>query len=187
MNCYRFIMSSLFCLTFFSSAAAVDLQHGIHGMRWGAPISEHSQLKKIRETDRISYYVNPEMIYRASNQPVTAVIYGFYEDRLFAVFIKLHTPDQFNNLKRHFSAKYGKPKSEFNPQNRQSVYRWKDGDIKIKLKMIEPNREFKLGMYYSPLAERLNDEQFENIPDDVFSPSPSESGRTVNSAPLLDK
>ncbi len=187
MNRFRIIMSLSFLLTFFSSAAADDLQQGIHGMRWGGAVSEYNHLTRIRETDRVAYYINSDMIYRASNQPVTAVIYGFYEDRLFAVFIKLHTPDQFNNLKRHFGAKYGKPKVEINQENRQSAYRWEDADIKIKLKMNESDLEIKLAMYYSPLAEQLNEERLENIPDDVFIRPPPETGRTVKSAPLLDK
>jgi hypothetical protein len=34
------------------------------------------------------------MIYRAANQPVPGVIYGFFQDRLFAVYIKLRSPNQ---------------------------------------------------------------------------------------------
>jgi hypothetical protein len=42
-------------------------------------------------------------------------------------------------------------------------------------------------MYYSPLAEQLNEERLENIPDDVFIRPPPETGRIVKSALLLDK
>ncbi|MFZ0612797.1 MAG: hypothetical protein WAM73_11205 [Desulfobacterales bacterium] len=76
---------------------------------------------------------------------------------------------------------------EINRKGRQSVYRWKDDNVKIKLKMNESSPEIKLGLYYSPLAEQLNEEQFENLPDDVLIRRPPESGEKVKTAPLLDK
>jgi len=86
-----------------------------------------------------------------------------YRDQLFAVFIKLRSPDQFSQLERQFTIKHGKPKTTYYPKTRQTVHRWKDADVKIKLKMKESTREFKLAIYYAPLAT------------------------TVKSAPLLDE
>jgi hypothetical protein len=173
-------------MIFCTSAAAYDIQKGIHGMNWGSAISEYDQLVKVHETGQAAFYVDSNMSYQTASQPIPGVFYGFYKNQLFAVFIKLRSPDQFSHLERQFSTKHGKPKTVYNAANRQTVYRWKDAKVKIKLKMKESPAEYKLAIYYSPLAAKLNQEQLEQIPDDAFGSTPSEKDKTLKSAPLLD-
>jgi hypothetical protein len=68
------------------------------------------------------------------------------------VFIKLRSPDQFVQLERQLKTKHGKPKTTYYPETSQTVYRWKDADVKIKLKMKEATREYKMAIYYAPLS-----------------------------------
>lgn len=186
MNYYRIIASLalIFCLA--KPAAASDIQQGIHGMKWGSSISKYDQLTKVHETNQAAYYANSNMVYQTANQPVPGVFYGFYRDQLFAVFIKLRSPDQFSQLERQFTTKHGKPKTTYYPDTRQTVHRWKDADVKIKLKMKESTQEFKMAIYYAPLGAKLNQEQLENIPSDVYDKTPSKKEPTMKSAPLLD-
>ena len=55
-----------------------------------------------------------------------------------------------------------------------------------KLKMKESPGEYKLAIYYSPLAVKLNQEQLEQIPADALGSTLSEKGKPVKSAPLLE-
>jgi len=45
--------------------------------------------------------------------------------------------------------------------------------------------EYKLAIYYSPLAEKLNQEQLEQALDETLGSKLSEPGKVVKSAPLL--
>ena len=72
------------------------------------------------------------------------------------------------------------------PPTQQTVYRWQDADVKIKLKMKESPGEYKLAIYYSPLAAKLNQEQLEQIPENALGSAPVKKDETVKSAPLLD-
>jgi len=186
MNRYRSIVSCWLILISCTSAAAYDIQKGIHGMKWGSSISEYEELTKVHEKGQTAFGVNSNMSYQTGNQPIPGVFYGFYKNQLFAVFIKLRSPDQFSQLERQFSIKHGKPKTVYNAANRQTVYRWKDADVKIKLKMKESPAEYKLAIYYSPIAERLNQEHLEQIPDDALGSTPYNKDKTAKSAPLLD-
>ena len=154
-------------LLFISSAAAEEPMDGMHGMRWGSPVDQHTHLTPVREAAPVTYYINSNMNYMVSNQPVPEVIYGFYEERFFAVYIKLRSPDQFFNLTRHFTSKYGNPKEDHIAHIKQTVYRWKESDIKIKLKMTESTGNIKLAIYYAPLASKLNQAIVENLPKDI--------------------
>jgi hypothetical protein len=186
MKYYRIIISLLIILWLGTAWAASDIQQGIHGMKWGSSIAEHDELTKVHEVKQAAYYTNSNMVYQSANQPVPGVFYGFYRGQLFAVFIKLRSPDQFAQLERQFTTKHGKPKTTYYPETRQTVHRWKDADVRIKLKMKESIPEYKLAIYYAPLATGLNQEQLESIPPTAYDKAPSPKTTTQKSAPLLD-
>lgn len=186
MRYVKIIFSYLLVMTLCSAALAYDLQQGIHGMKWGSTVTENADLSEVHEANRAVYYAKPNTLYQISDQPVAGVFYGFYNDKLFAVFVKMHTPDQFAELKKAFDAQYGAAKSSFDAQSKQQVYRWKDGDVKIKLKKIEATGQFKLAFYYAPLSTQLNEERLEDIPPEIYKLSAPQEGETTKSVPLLD-
>ncbi len=186
MNYYRILTILGLILCFGTPAAASNIQQGIHGMKWGSSISEYDELTKVHEANQAAYYANSNMVYQTANQPVPGLFYGFYRDQLFAVFIKLRSPDQFAQLERQFTTKHGKPKTTYYPETRQTVHRWKDADVRIKLKMKESTPEYKLAIYYAPLAAGLNQQQLESIPPAAYDKAPSPKTTTQKSAPLLD-
>jgi hypothetical protein len=165
-------------------AHAAALQSGIHGMAWGSRAGDYPRLEKIREEGDASYYVDRQMAYRTAGQPVSGLIYGFYRDRLFAAYIKLRSPNQAYYLEKHFSADYGPAKVTAAGSGAQTVYRWENGDLKIKLKVNEPSEEIKLGIYYQPLARELNQTLAEEGPTNAFPPAPSED-KGAQAAPLF--
>ena len=180
------IVSCVLGMLLCSAAVAGDLQQSVHGMQWGSTVAENAGLSKVHEANRAAYYARPNTRYQISDQPVAGVFYGFYNDKFFAVFVKMHTPAQFDELKKAFDAQYGVAKSSFNSQTKQQVYRWKDGDVKIKLKKIEATGQFKLAFYYAPLSTQLNEERLEDIPPEIYKLSASQEGESTKSAPLLD-
>jgi hypothetical protein len=163
---------------------AAALPSGIHGMAWGGHVDNYPHLAKVRAAGDASYYVDRKMVYRTAGQPVSAVIYGFYRDQLFAAYIKLRSPNQAYYLEKHFSAEYGPAKVTTADGGGQTVYRWEEGDLKVKLKIQDAVNVIKLGIYYQPLANKLNQALAEEGPVDAFTPSQTED-QGAESAPLL--
>jgi hypothetical protein len=181
-----FVLACCMMGTFSLSALAAELKNGLHGLNWTDSSAQHGHLVKVREAEHVAYYVNGDTIYQVGNQPVPGVVYGFYQDQFFAVYIKLRSPEQFAQMKRHFSSKYGAPKVTSNPDIQQSVYRWNVDDVKIKLKVKESLEDLKLAIYYAPLALKANQEPLEGasaVAPDVQAP---EGTSGVQSAPLLN-
>ena len=174
------MMMALLCVP----AQGFELQAGVHGMAWGSSPADHDHLVRIREDGPVSYHVHRNMRYRAANQPVPGVIYGFFQDRLFAVYIKLRSPDQAYHMEERFRAEYGPAKVTTSSAGGQTVYRWQDQAIKIKLKIIESTDEIKLGIYYRPLVTQRNQVQIEAVPPATFHHAPVKDQPT-ESAPLL--
>jgi hypothetical protein len=168
-----------------TSVAAYDLQQGIHGMQWGSSITNYKDLIRVKELNQAAYYSNAQMRYETANQPVPAVFYGFYADHFFAVFIKLRSPDQFSHLERQFRKKYGAPKTTRNSASRLTVHRWKEGNVSIKLKLRESPVEYKMAMYYLPLAAKLNQEQLESDAPDDREAASSGSDQAAEPVPLI--
>ena len=186
MKGFRIILAWGLTLLMGAPAVATDIQHGIHGMQWGASISDFTDLTKVKELDQAAYYTNSNMLYETANQPVPAVFYGFYMDKFFAVFIKLRSPDQFSHLERQFSKKYGKPKTTRNTGSGRTVHRWIDADVSIKLKMRKSPLEYKMALYYLPLAAKFNQAQLENSTPDTDKPRSDTSDPSLKLTPLIE-
>jgi hypothetical protein len=185
MRYAKFVFSLWIVMVLCPAARAFDLQQGLQGMKWGSSAAENTDLTKVHETARVAYYAKANTTYQMSSDPIPGVFYGFYDDKFFAAFIKLRSFGQFSKLKQAFDTKYGEAKSAFNSESKQQVYRWKDGDVKIKLKMIKARGQFKMVYYYAPLSTKLNEQRLENIPPGLYkliSPHKGESAKTV---PLL--
>jgi len=135
---------------------AADLTDGFLGLKWGINISALPEFKKLAGTDDVGYYQNPTKIYTVFEVEDPSVIYGFYKDQFFATYIQVHTIRVFNRVKDHISEKFGTPKTILKMKSRQTIYRWKHKDIKIKLKLFEIEGKMKLAFYYTPLSNQLN-------------------------------
>jgi hypothetical protein len=187
MKNYRILPGIWLILIISTSVSAFDLHQGMHGMPWASSASQYSHLTKVRESNLVDYYINSKMIYQVVNQSVTDVFYGFYKNEFFAVYIKLRSREQFDHLKLLFSENYGKPKVEQNAAGQHVVYRWKDGDVKIKVKMKEAVGDIKLAVYYMPISAVLNEELLEQTKLDTFDPAASNKDKSVKAAPLLNE
>ena len=187
MRAYKIIFSCWLTMMFFTTALVYDLQQGMHGMKWGSSVAENSDLKKVHEPELANYYAKPDTLYQIASQPVPGVFYGFYDDKFFAVFVRLRSLDQFSKLKQAFDTKYGDAKSSYSSQSKQQVYRWNDGDVKIKLKMIETMGQFKMAFYHSPLSTQLNEKRLEDIPPDLYKLIAPKEGESAKVAPLLSE
>ncbi len=164
--------------------SAFDLQKGIHGMKWNSSVSAYSDLTRVKTLGQASYYANSKMTYKSANQPVPAVYYGFYQDRFFAVFIKLRSPNQFSHLERQFTKKYGAPKTTRSPSG-LTVHRWRDKVLDIKLKLRESPVEYKVAFYYRPLASWFNQDHLENATPEAPPSGSSSSEPAPNPEPLI--
>lgn len=145
--------------------SAADLKDGFLGIPWGTDISALSDFGKIDEKNDVGYYMNLKKSYTVFDQEVPAVIYGFFKNKFFAVYIPVESIEIFGRLKKHIDSKYGSPRTQLDMKNEQRIYLWKYGDIKIKLKLYEKEGKMKLGLYYAPLSQQANKAQQEAFPE----------------------
>ena len=167
----RIFIYGVAVLFFFSNlVVAADIKDGFLGVKWASRVSELPEFKKLSGKDDVAYYENPTKIYSVFEVKDPTVIYGFYKDQFFAAYIQVDTFNIFNRVKDHISEKFGQPKTILRMKSRQTIYRWKHQDIKIKLKHYESEHKMKLAFYYTPLSNKLNANQqgdFPKVPERV--------------------
>ncbi len=148
-----------------SAAAAGDLQLGIAGMKWGDPVVDLSRFKQILSKGDVNLYVDTEGVYTLAGVEATRAVFGFYQDRLFAVFLAIASPEVFADVRRALKAHLGDPETTMTLKNPQKIYKWKRGKIRVKLKEYAATGEMKLAFYYTPLSRQLNQAELEQMSD----------------------
>lgn len=171
MRYFKFVVIGLLVYLFFPGlVVAADINDGFLDVKWATRISELPNFKKISGKGDVAYYENPTKIYTVFEVENPTVIYGFYRDQFFATYIQVSTFNIFNRVKDHISEKFGQPKTILKMKSRQTIYRWKHQNIKIKLKHYESENKMKLAFYYTPLSNKVNATQqdaFPTVPERV--------------------
>ena len=159
-----------------ANAGAADLQKGILDYKWGDGTARYTGLSKLGDKGDVSYYSKPGEIYTIGKVSVDEVIYGFYKDQLFGVYLNIDSIEVYDKLLLHMKTQYGLPAYKRTTDN-LIVYKWKHQDVTIKLKMDEPTRKMKLALYYRPLSSKLNAKQWEELDTTSFHFVPIEKDK----------
>ena len=171
-----------------SIAFGSDLKDGFLGKRWGAEAGDLTGFTKIRDNGTVSFYVQPEEVHVINNTKVPHVVYGFFSGRLFAVYVRIDSDELFNEIKSYMISKYGNPSTTLALKSEQKTYRWKYKKIKMKLKFSQKKEQMKLAVYYTPISNKVNEDQQESFHDEAFRFFPIDKDRkpeTLPSIPLL--
>ncbi len=160
---YAVICATL--LLWASAVTAGDLQQGIAGMKWGDPVMNLSRFKQILSKGDVNLYVDTEGVYTLAGVEASRAVFGFYQDRLFAVFLAIASPEVFADVRRALKSQLGDPETTMTLKNPQKIYKWKRGKIRVKLKEYTATGEMKLAFYYTPLSRKLNKVQLEEMSD----------------------
>ena len=163
-----------------------DLQEGFSGIKWGTDVSVLNNFTKIGETDNVSYYQNPNKLHSIKNIDIPHVVYGFYNEKFFAVFANIDKFEVYSQLKSQLMTKFGDPQINLTTRHKQTIYRWKHKDIKIKLKLRGIDDKMKLAFYYTPLSIKIDENRVEESHDRTFRFLPISKDKNWERIPLLE-
>ena len=166
-------------------ACAADLKTGFMGIQWASPAAHQKGLTRLYEKENVTYYTQPNIVHTIHEIRVPNVVYGFYEDQFFAVYIELENEDVFGEFQKYLRSKYGNPDKRFSMKTNETVYKWKQDEIKIKLKTNDENYRMKLGFYYLPLSQKVNEERMEKTHSRSLQFFPIKKDEKPEVVPLL--
>ena len=141
------------------SASGADVDTEFSGVPWGAERSSVDGLVEASRSDNVAYYTKKGEAFSLPSTNLGPVLYGFYQNRLFAGFVYLESLADFDRVMDQLKKRYGKPKAQL--RLTRSIYIWDRRPVKIKLKHYESDNTYKLAYYYTPLSTQLNESRLD--------------------------
>jgi hypothetical protein len=151
---------------------AAELDSGFMDTKWSTSAKDLKGFTQVGGSDKIAYYVNPQRAYTFFGTEVPDdVVYGFYDDKFFAVYATIEGIDIFSQIKSYIQHKYGVPNkvSRETPGN-LTTYSWKLNQTQIKFKHHETSGKMKIAFYYLPIANQVNAEMKQALEDEPPGP-----------------
>jgi hypothetical protein len=166
---------------------AQGLQEGFSGIRWATPIEELKQLQPAGSKGSVEYYLNPNVVHQFGDIEIPHVVYGFHDGRFFVAYAHIDTLEVFAQMKSKLQADYGIPMVKYLSESGEpSEYRWKKGQLKLKLKVQKYTRKMKLGIYYTPISKLVNESQQEKYTETGIRILPRDKPVTMTHTQLLE-
>ena len=185
MRAIQYMILAGLILLLQTPALSADLAEGFSGIKWGTDIGEINNLIRVGSNAKVEYYINPEVVHTVGAVSVSQVIYGFYDQRLFSAYAHMENIEAFSQMKEQLQTQYGVPKIVYGSNGRPSIYRWKSGEIKIKLKVDSSGDKMKAAFYYIPLSSRVNEDHEETFRESKIKFLPIKRDKTPERLPLL--
>ncbi|THB73356.1 MAG: hypothetical protein D6B25_15260 [Desulfobulbaceae bacterium] len=175
----RVIFRIMACLVVFwgTMAGATEMQTGFMSYKWGDSASSYPGLERLGEKGGVHYFSKPGEVYTIDDETIERVIYGFYQDELFGVYLNIDAIDMYDMVLNHLISKYGLPSYKGVEGGNKQVLKWKQQEVTIKLKLDKPKGKLKLAYYYRPISKVLNDSQWEELDTSSFRFVPFEKGK----------
>lgn len=168
MRKYQIAVTVVFFILFLGNfTAAAELNEGFLRYKWGDTVSQYEGMTRLHSKGDVSYYSNPGESYSIDDISIDDVVFGFYKESLFAVYIGIDTLEVYERIKQHMRRKYGLPDTKTTSRD-QLTLKWKYQDVHIKLKIDELNKKMKLAFYYSALSHDLKKDQLDEINERSF-------------------
>lgn len=183
-SCLAVVISIL--LSTFTSVSAADLKDGFFEYSWGESINHFPEFNYLYSKDGISYYSDPGRSYTIKNLEVNDLVFGFYEEQLFAVYIGINSLDVYDNIDQYLKSKYGWPETKVSSKDPLTVYKWKYKGVVLKLKTDQLGAKMKLAFYYPSLVQDLRKEQLEQAQNTSFKFFPIDKNKKPEHIPFLE-
>jgi len=149
----------------FAPVQAAELESGFMDTKWATPAKDLKGFTKVGGSEKFAYYVNPQQKYTFfGNEASDHVVYGFYDDKFFAVYADIDGIDIFSQIKSYIQHKYGIPsKTSRETRGNLTTYIWRLKQTQIKFKHHETSGKMKISFYYMPIAKLANAEMIKNL------------------------
>ncbi len=177
---------TFFILLLGTVCIAANLQDGFMAYQWGEDISRYDELTPLHTRGDFTYYSHPGESYSIDDISINNVVFGFYKDQLFAVYVGIDSFETYDKINLHMKNKYGIPDTKISTKDYLTTYKWKYQDVSIKLKTGQIDGKMKLAFYYRPLSGDINKEQLDATSETSYKFFPIDKNKTPKLVPFLE-
>ena len=142
-----------------------DPNEGFNGIAWGAQRKDQKDFFRLKTKGNAAFYSNTRENYFIKGYLPPKVLYGFINNKLFAVYIVIKDPTLYDYYDQKLQTEFGAP--EVSRENDTLIRRWKSSAVKIKLKHNAKTGDMKLAYYSAPLSEQVDLEAVGDAFEDI--------------------
>lgn len=132
---------------------------GFRGIKWGTNIAELPDMRLLEDAGNSKYYIRKNDKMKIGDADLERVVYGFYEERFFAVLIDFNELSNFLKIKETLFQQYGVC---FRPNEFTELYYWMGIDVYIGLKYNEFLAKGDVVYFFKPIQDEMADDEKEN-------------------------
>ena len=138
---------------------AAEIDTAFLGTKWASAPAELTGFVRVGGSGKIGYYADPQRKYTFFGVEVpNQVVYGFYEDKFFAVYIDVYDISIFSRIKSYIQKQHGVPaKISREARGNLTTYIWRTRQAQIKFKHHETSGDRKIAVYYTPISRQVAD------------------------------
>ncbi len=149
---FLFAFSALSSLT--GVCEAVDIQKGFGGIDWSTSMDQIAECEKVGAREGIQYCVRRDQNHTLLGEPAPSVLYGFFKDAFFTVFIRIDNDEAYVRTKQRLVERLGSPETTFDKEGVVSTLSWTEGHVRMALFDDRSENGFRLVYYYLPIASK---------------------------------
>lgn len=152
----------LFISTFISLQTADAMNNepdDFRGMLWSIDISELSGMRLIAAEGDMKFYEKQNENLTIGNAKVSKIVYGFYKDSFYSLFIYYDGIINFSKLKDIYVEKYGEA---YHPNEYINRFSWSGTNLDILLTFDDILKNGRIVYFYRPIMDRIERDEKEN-------------------------
>jgi hypothetical protein len=129
------------------------------GMRWSINVVDLSGMRLIAAEGDMKFYEKQNDNLTIGNAKASKIVYGFYKDCFYSLFIYYDDIINFSRLKDIYVEKYGEA---FHPNEYINRFSWSGSNLDILLTYDDILKNGRIVYFYRPIMDRIEHDEKEN-------------------------
>jgi hypothetical protein len=163
---------------------AMQLETGFGRLPWAISLESVGDCEKVEDRGVIHYCVRRDQAHTLLGDFVPEVLYGFYEDAFFSVFIRVEDEAAYQEIKAWLKDHLGSPETSLDKDGMVSVLRWSRDKVRVELHNDRSIQGFQVVYYYVPIADKAARKQHTVKPARWPKPKLFGAGGKENQEPI---
>ena len=155
MKAIFFIIAGIVIFTLMTGVVwAENINSGFGGIDWATPREAVLDCEKVEERVDIRYCMRRDQAHTLLGESIPEVLYGFYKDAFFSVFIRVENEEAYQATKARLKDGLGAPETSLDKDGMVAVLRWTRDKVRVELHNDRSVQGFQLAYYYVPIADK---------------------------------
>jgi hypothetical protein len=153
---FLFIIAALSTVLPSVSLAFQNEPVDFRGIKWKTHVAEISSMKLLAQDGDLQFYEKSDESLKIGEAPLDRIVYGFYKDEFYNVFLYYNSLPTFSRIKEVFIQTYGEP---YQPNQYVDKYFWYGKHVDILLTFDVLVKNGRISYFYKPIVDAMESDE----------------------------